>query len=178
MDKNAISHVNVISKRNITRANFRSSGKFRRGKDLQKWITSETPETGLKESPSNYVFNIEFVLKRMISPSYVIGIFIFCCSLSKNGFTNAKIQSSSSAISKTSCNSSLFSAFSQLQISTATSICYFIYGNWLTSSFSKCEINSFNFISNALIRFITVGNNWFLLWSLIFKLFEMVININ
>jgi len=28
MDKNAVSHVNVISKRNITRANFHSSGKF------------------------------------------------------------------------------------------------------------------------------------------------------
>jgi len=36
MDKNAFSHVNVISKRNITRANFRSSGKFSRGKDRQK----------------------------------------------------------------------------------------------------------------------------------------------
>jgi len=34
------------------------------------------------------------------SPLCVIGIFIFCCSLSKNGFTNGKIQSSSSAISK------------------------------------------------------------------------------
>ena len=29
MDKNAFSHVNVISKWNITRANFRSSGKFK-----------------------------------------------------------------------------------------------------------------------------------------------------
>jgi len=28
MDKNAFLHVNVISKRNITRANFRRSGKF------------------------------------------------------------------------------------------------------------------------------------------------------
>jgi len=40
MDKNAFSHVNIISQRNITRANFRSSGKFWRGKDRQKWITS------------------------------------------------------------------------------------------------------------------------------------------
>jgi len=63
MDKNAFSQVNVISKRNITRANFRSSGKFSHGKDLQKLIRSETPGTGLKESLSNYVFNIEFVLK-------------------------------------------------------------------------------------------------------------------
>jgi len=45
-------------KRNITRANFRSSGKFSRGKDRQKWITSETPGTGLMESPSNYFLNI------------------------------------------------------------------------------------------------------------------------
>jgi len=44
---------------------------------------------GLKESPSNYVFNIEFVLKRMISTLYVIGIFIFYCS-SKNGFIMQK----------------------------------------------------------------------------------------
>jgi len=51
----------------------------------------------------------EFVLKWMISPLCVIGIFIFCCSLSKNGFTNAKIQSSSSAISKKSCNNLIFS---------------------------------------------------------------------
>jgi len=43
MDENTFSHVNVISKQNITRANFRSSGKFSRGKDRQKWITSETP---------------------------------------------------------------------------------------------------------------------------------------
>jgi len=100
--------MNVISKRNITRANFRSSGKFSRGKDRQKWIASETPGTGLKESPSNYVFNIEFVLMWMISPLCVIGIFIFCCSLSKNGFTNANIQSSS-AISKKSCNNLIFS---------------------------------------------------------------------
>jgi len=32
----------------------------------------------MKESPSNYVLNIELVLKCMISPC-VIGIFIFCC---------------------------------------------------------------------------------------------------
>jgi len=99
--------VSYISKRNITRANFRSSGVFSHGKNRQKWITSETPGTGLKESPSNYVFNVEFVLKWMISPLCVIGIFIFCCSLSKNGFTNAKIQSSS-AISKKSCKNLIF----------------------------------------------------------------------
>jgi len=70
---------------------IRSSGKFWRGKDRQKWITSETPGTGVKEIPSNYVFNIEFILKWMISPLCVIGIFIFCCLLSKKGFTSAKI---------------------------------------------------------------------------------------
>jgi len=61
--------------------------------------TTETPGTGLKESPANYryVFTIEFVLKWMIFTLYAIGIFIFCCLLSKNGFINAKIQSSSSA---------------------------------------------------------------------------------
>jgi len=169
MDKNAFSQVNVIPKRNITRANFRSSGKFWRRKDRQKWITSETPGTGLKESPSNYFLNIEFVFKWIISPLRVIGIFIFFCSLSKNGVTNVKIQSSSSAISKKSCNINLFSAFSQLQKSNAPSICYFIYGNWLTSSFSNCEMNSFNFILNALIRFIKLGNNFFFLCSLIFR---------
>jgi len=36
MDKNAFSHVNAISKRNITQANFRNSGKFSHGKDRQK----------------------------------------------------------------------------------------------------------------------------------------------
>jgi len=147
MDKNAFSHVNAISKRNITQANFRNSGKFSHGKDRQKWITSETPGSGLKESHSNYVFNIEFVLKWMISPLCVIGIFIFCCSLSKNGFTNAKIQSSSSAISKKSCKNLIFSVHFlnckyQQHLQSATlytetgSHPHFLTGKWtvLTSS--------------------------------------------
>ena len=157
--------MNVISKRNTTRANFRSSGKFSRGKDRQKWITSETPGTGLKESPSNYVFNIEFVFKWMISPLCVIDIFIFCCSLSKNGFTNAKIQSSS-AISKKSC--SIFSVHflnckyqQHLQFATL----YTETGSQLHFLIAK----SFNFILNALIRFIKLGNNLFLPCSSIFR---------
>ena len=172
-------HVNVILKRNITRAHFRSSGKFWRGKDRQKWITSETPGTGLKESPSTYVLNVEFVLKWMISPSCVIGIFIFSCSLSKNGVTNAKIQSSSTAISKLPCNNLIFSAdFLNCKYQQHLQSATLYTENWLTSSFSNCEMNTFNFILNALIRFIKLGNNLFLLCSLIFRWFEMVINID
>ena len=86
---------------------IRSSGKFSRGKDRQKWITSETTASRLKKS-FKLRFQYWIYLKWMISPLSVIGIFIFCCSQSKNGFTNAKIQSSL-AISKKSCNNLIFS---------------------------------------------------------------------
>ena len=46
-------------------------------------------------------------------------------------------------------------------------MCFFKYGNWLVSSFPNCEMNSFNFILNALMWFIKLGNNLFLPCSLI-----------
>jgi len=133
-------------------AHFRSSGKFSRGKDRQKLTTSETQGTGLKESTSNYVFNIEFVLKWMIYTLYVIGIFIINCSLSNKGFINAKINPLSSVKSKTSCNNLIFSV--------DFFICH--YQQHLQSALLNTETGSYpHFLTAKWSDFISSWMRWY-----------------
>jgi len=95
--------------------------------------------------------NIDFVFNWMISNCMLFGIFIIFCSLSKNGLLNAKIQFSSLAkwpksckISNDPCNNLIFSVnflncHYQQHLESAP-----LYGNWLISSVSNSEMNSFN----------------------------------
>jgi len=111
----------------------------------------------------------------MASICMLPGIFIIFCSQSENGFINAKMKyslaNSQKRLLNTSCNNFISSMhFLNLPLSTAHSTCSFKFGNWIISSFSDCEMNSFNlYLESNNIIYLNFGNNLFMPCNFIFR---------